>query len=500
MSRARLAGALLKGAYKALRSPAARKAAGKVFQLGNKTKGTASRAAVKAAVNSSPAAKRIGARAAAKAADKAATGRTSRVINRVRGTNPQPSKAALARANRAKAKSVEAVQFDRKGITDGQPWKPVTPNKGNGKATTTKGATTQVTPKPAPTTTRTKAQVRRDLTRSLRDQGPDHVEATLRGQNAAGQARGPIRPRSSGDRIGPGNAYTRNTPGGRQRSTTPAALTPSTPATGRVRENSRLAGREAVERFEGRANRIISDRLSTDEALQMSSAERSALRRQLQQQSRAGARRVREAAEAGSSRAQNTTRRGTASFEGTGRNSSQDLNRYDRNGSVSEAQARRRASRPRTTITDPSMGKPTPINTASPAKRPTETAASAMRRRQTAEATGRGTPTRTGDQGKGVPDNGILRSTTRKKPPAPPDVTKVNGKKVPTYGQTPVKLTGNVPQRTPNTQTPTELARQQRSDQALRNRVHNKGVDKHGTDLNKLMQDGMRFMTRIGRL
>jgi hypothetical protein len=503
MSRARLAGALLKGAYKALRSPAARKAAGKVFQLGNKTKGVASRAAVKAASNSSPAAKRIGARAAAKAADTAATGRTSRVINRARGTAPKPSQAALQRASRQRARNTQSLEYNRRGVADGDPWKANQPNKGSSNTPTrTPGVKQQVTPRPKPQTSPTRAERSRSLKSSLRDQGPNHVETTLRGQNVPAQARGDIR---SASRNGVGQRTLGQSP-------QPKATNDNGKVTGRIVRNARAAANDAVDSFKAKAGKIISDRMSGPKAQAMPSRDRSNLKKDLEKRARAGASRIRHTVESGTNSSQTAAKNNTSSSVAF-----QDPKKGDPRRGFSQAQSERlsrdmsaRKAQGKLPPIQQSTG--TPRNAASNVNVTPEKFDQGLTKGNISGRTRNYQNADKSANAPATPRSPGIRTTPRSTEPGfarrleeqakggPRDTSHLpsrNGKALKPQGQ-PKPNAGNVAQRTPNTQSPADTARQNRSDAALRQ--HNKSVDKYGTNLDDLMKSAYKHLTNMGRL
>ena len=178
----------------------------------------------------------------------------------------------------------------------------------------------------------TRAEQSRTLRSTLRGSGDSYVQATVGNRDVANQVR-------RDHNRGGGTMTTYGETNARRR----AAQASSTPRTGRVRENSRNSGRESVERFMARSNRIIADRVGREGA-NMTGPERQALRRRLTSQQRAGARRIRQASETQSRRGQNETRSNTRNFQGSGRTAYQEPNRNDRRSGASEAQLRRRAS------------------------------------------------------------------------------------------------------------------------------------------------------------
>jgi hypothetical protein len=201
-----------------------------------------------------------------------------------------------------------------------------------------------VAPPRSRTTRPTRTEQVRTVKSGLRDRGSQHVRETLRGQNAAGQARGNrySTNRGGGTMTTYGETNARRSANAQQRSDSTSRRTSA------VRDRSRDAGRQAVDRFEGRARQIVNDRIRR-EGENMTSRERQALTRSLQRQMRQGSNRVRAAAEGQSTRSQNETRSNTRNFTGTGRQAYQETNRMDRRGGRSEAQYRARAGRVRTT-------------------------------------------------------------------------------------------------------------------------------------------------------
>ena len=150
------------------------------------------------------------------------------------------------------------------------------------------------------TTRPPKSEQIRQVKSNLRDRGQAHVEAQLpRSSRAtANQARGDIR---SASRNGVGQRVL-------GQADQPKSTTGNNRVTGRVRTNSREAGKDAVERFNNKANKIVADRVGKVEG----SRDRQALRRELQKQQRVGAKRVQEAAERGTSSSQNAAKNNTS--------------------------------------------------------------------------------------------------------------------------------------------------------------------------------------------
>lgn len=232
-----------------------------------------------------------------------------------------------------------------------------------------------VRPPRSSSTRMTREEQRQTLRSTLRGRGDAHVQATVGNRDVANQVRrSPNRGGGTMTTYGETNA----------RRSAAAQTTTPTRSGGRnsVQNNARGAGRQAVDRFEGRARTIVNDRIRR-EGENMTSRERQALTRQLQRQMRQGSNRVRAAAEGQSTRTANETRSNTRNFQGSGRTAYQEPNRNDRRGGRSEAQMRRRASALRIRQTTP-QGRTTTVNPRATTDNPRVSPAVNMRRRRTA--------------------------------------------------------------------------------------------------------------------
>lgn len=275
MSRIRLIQGVAQGLAKAAKSPTARKVGQAALNQANKLK--------KAAKAAKPIAQQV-AREKAKA-----TGKPVRTT-----INTAARQQAIARQAARSAKnppSGERLLLQEKGVTRSTKNTKLAP-----------GVKNDAVKKPpiSRTTSPTKAEQVRQVKSGLRDRGQAHVEAQLpKGTKAtANQARGDVR---SASRNGVGSRVL-------GQAEQPKSTTGNNKVTGRVRTNSREAGKEAVERFNNKANKIVADRVGQVEG----SRERQTLRRELQKQQKAGAKRVQEAASSGTASSQNAAKNNTS--------------------------------------------------------------------------------------------------------------------------------------------------------------------------------------------
>jgi hypothetical protein len=499
------------------------------------------------AANNSTAAQRSNTNAATKAADTANTGRTNRVINNRTGTNPRTSTPSTPSGpvTASKGASIKGRALPAQPSATGQPrariQRDIPAVQGNkatrarnaldGKPTPARSTNNRLAPgvrnsatvKPPRSSTSkpTKAEQVRQVKSALRDQGPDHAAQVLKGQDAAKQARGTKYSQGKDTRTG----------GQWSDATKASAPKPYrgdgpkvTNSHGRVRANTENYSMEAGQRFKSKASKVVSDAMDERGWENAPGKARRSYRNKLEKRAKEGVARVKAAARGEATASQRTTRANTADFTGTGRQAYQDPNKSApnprRTNGLTESQMRRRSGRVRT-----SEG-PTSTYTASNPKAEARAALSNARRDAQWRSGSRATPIKPRDgvrratvtSGKPAKSQGN-RTTPKPRQPyiSPQEARRLaklerqateklrslqTGKKVTIRDGTkqPDKVVNvrNLPQR--ETVTGADKVRQARSDAALRRRnrsvTRNKGVDRHGNDLNKIMQDASAERSR----
>ena len=245
---------------------------------------------------------------------------------------------------------------------------------------------------------------------------------------------------------------------------------------GDVRENGRTAGRNAAQSYKGKAAKAISNRMSTDKALDMSGVERRALRDGLETRAKAGEARVRQAAEDAVTGTQRSSK-----LNQSPSSSSQDIGRTGSRRSLAQTQAsakrlsldmdaRSKAGKlPEIKKDLPSTGGPKPASTEVGVKKAV-------------------TP----------PKKDLTSSQTAKRLAKPEDNPRPisNGKELKPQGQKSVPNSMNTSDRRAN-----PSAQQARSDAALRQRnrrgqgsrtAANRSVGRDGINYQKIMESNLR--------